>query len=487
MAFEYYDLVGRKKNHPSWRLMTADNGPLIISFLDRVFREENVRQIDEEELKMRLEDYLFYLREDKEEDPFPRSAGEYLEEWTAPGRDWLRKFYPTGSDIAHYDLTPGTERVFQWLDGLFGTRFIGTESRLKTCFELLGQIVRGVEEDRELRIAELKVRKKQIDREIRDIEEGNIPLMDERQVREHFIQFSRTARELLSDFRAVEHNFRNLDREIRHEIATWEGEKGELLEQFFGSHDRITRSDEGQSFQAFWDFIMSAESQEEMSRQLDKVYELDSLGELTEDRRLRRIHFDWMAAGEQTQRTVARLSKQLRRYLDDRAFWENRRITEVLDSIEKKAVHLKNKQPEGVFAEAEEQRVHVALPMDHPMFTPPAATELVSKIELEEDEDIDTEKLFDLVYIDRERLQNNISMALTKSIQVKLIDILEFNPLRQGLAELITYLHMAEEDPHALIQSDVKDLTEWTDETGILRKARLPRVIYNRRSSHGTD
>jgi hypothetical protein len=36
------------------------------------------------------------------------------------------------------------------------------------------------------------------------------------------------------------------------------------------------------------------------------------------------VHHDWLEAGEHTQRTVAQLSQQLRRFLDDRAFLENR-------------------------------------------------------------------------------------------------------------------------------------------------------------------
>lgn len=41
---------------------------------------------------------------------------------------------------------------------------------------------------------------------------------------------------------------------------------------------------------------------------LDRVFELEELGDLTEDIRLKRIHFDWINAGEQTQKMVARLS-----------------------------------------------------------------------------------------------------------------------------------------------------------------------------------
>jgi hypothetical protein len=32
---------------------------------------------------------------------------------------------------------------------------------------------------------------------------------------------------------------------------------------------------------------------------------------------LKRVHYDWLEAGEHTQRTVALLSQELRRFLDD--------------------------------------------------------------------------------------------------------------------------------------------------------------------------
>ncbi|RPH74333.1 MAG: DUF3375 family protein, partial [Candidatus Rokuibacteriota bacterium] len=60
---------------------------------------------------------------------------------------------------------------------------------------------------------------------------GDLALLDDTALRDRFQQVSALARELLSDFREVEHNFRQLDRNVREEIATWEGRKGELLER----------------------------------------------------------------------------------------------------------------------------------------------------------------------------------------------------------------------------------------------------------------
>lgn len=60
------------------------------------------------------------------------------------------------------------------------------------------------------------------------------------------------------------------------------------------------------------------------------------------DPRIAQIHWDWLEAGEHTQRTGALLSAQLRRFLDDAAWWENRRIMEILRSVEQRALALRD-------------------------------------------------------------------------------------------------------------------------------------------------
>lgn len=58
-----------------------------------------------------LEDSLFGLRERLGDKVFPKSAQEYLNDWAANDKGWLRKFYPAGSDEPNFDLTPATERL----------------------------------------------------------------------------------------------------------------------------------------------------------------------------------------------------------------------------------------------------------------------------------------------------------------------------------------------------------------------------------------
>jgi len=479
-VLDYYDLRSMRKSHPAWRLMAADNAPLVAGFLDVAFREPNERSLRESDLAMRLEDYLFQLRQVEGEDAFPRRAVSYLDQWADNDHGWLRKFYPPGSDEAHYDLTPAIETALQWLDGLFERGFVGTESRLYTAVSLLREIASGVEEDEEVRIAELERKREAIDEQIRSIREGEIPLLDSRSLKERFSQFSRMARELLSDFRAVEHNFRELDRSVREQIAEWAGEKSEMLERIFGEHDAITESEQGQSFRAFWDFLMTPSSQEELSSLLDRVFEIRELGEAREDERLRRIHFDWMTAGEQTQRTVARLSQQLRSYLNDKAFYENRRITEILSGIERRALTVRASTPKGPFMEIDDFRPAVNLPMERRLFSPPLPTEISAEVKEAESEEIDPSALFDQIVVDKARLLGNIDAELHERSQVTLQALIERYPLEEGLAELISYFSLASEHPHAHIDEGTTEWILWRSRDGVRRRARAPRVIFAR-------
>ena len=72
------------------------------------------------------------------------------------------------------------------------------------------------------RIAELRKRRADIDADMTKIREGHLEPMEPIQVRERFLRMATTARELLFDFRALDQNFRSLDRGLREQIATWE-------------------------------------------------------------------------------------------------------------------------------------------------------------------------------------------------------------------------------------------------------------------------
>ena len=480
MALDYTTLDLMRRRNPAWRLLRSDHAPLVASFLHRTFIESNLRFIAQSALVEALEDDLFVLRELRGTEAFPRAARDYPNDWADDEKGWLRKFYPAGSDEPHFDLTPSTEKALGWLSSLTERTFVGTESRLLTLFALLRQMSEGSQTDPQTRIAELEKRRQAIDEEIARIAEGDIPLLDDTALKDRFQQFLQMARELLSDFREVEHNFRQLDREVRERIALWDGTKGELLEDIMGARDAIADSDQGKSFGAFWDFLMSRRRQEELTRLLETVLALPPVSELQPEPRLRRVHYDWLEAGEHTQRTVARLSQQLRRFLDDKAWLENRRIMDILQGIEARALAVRDTPPAGVFMPLAQSAAAVALPMERPLFRPPVRPQ-IADMALESGEiDMDTAALFGQVVVDREALAGKIRQALQAQPQIALEELVNAHPLRQGLAELVAYLQLAAEWPRAVVDEETRTAIAWQAEDTTWRRASLPRVIFVR-------
>jgi len=479
MNMDFPTLDTLRKNHPAWRLLRAGSAPLVSAFLNRVFVEPNSRFLAQSDLIEALEDFLFILREERGDDAFPKSAQEYLNDWADDERGWLRKFYPEGQDEPHFELTPATEKALGWLASLTERHFVGTESRLRLLFDLLRQMRDGSQTDPEARVAELEKRRAEIDSEIEQIRAGDMPMMDNTALKDRFQQFMQMSRELLADFREVEHNFRLLDRLVRERIATWEGGKGALLEQIMGERDFISDSDQGRSFQAFWDYLMSPERQDELRVLLAHVLKLSPLEEMESENHLGRIHYDWLDAGEYTQRTVRRLSEQLRRFLDDQAWLENRRIMDLLHQIESGGLEIREIPPKGNFMELSDASVSIELPMERPLFRPPLKS-VIEDVELESGEpDVNSSLLFEQIVVDRGELQRHIANSLQSNSQVNLAEVIAQHPLRHGLAELVVYIQMACESPYASVDEETLEWIEWSTQHG-RRRAQMPRVLFVR-------
>lgn len=455
-----YSTLENLQSHPAWRLLRAEQAPLIVSFLHRTFVSVNMREISQSELVESLNDELFGLRERFGEQAYPKTALQYLNDWSSDDKPWLRKFYRHGTDEPYFDMMPSTEKAISWLSSLTERAFVGTESRLLTLFGLLSQITQGSETDPQMRINELKKKREEIDQEIVRLTSGEIAIMDDAALRDRFQQFSALARDLLSDFREVEHNFRSLDRRVRERIALHEGGKGRLLEEVMGERDAISDSDQGRSFRAFWDFLMSSQRQEDLTQMLDRAVNLPAIEPLKPDVRLRRVHYDWLEAGEHTQRTVAQLSQQLRRFLDDAAWLENRRIMDILQSLETSAITVRDRQPEGELMSISLPSAEIELPMERPLFTPPVKPHLTSINEEGDGSKVDTSALFTRNAVDIAALARYIRQSLQEQSQITLSALVARRPLEHGLSELLAYLQLATDTFQAVIDEEVAEVIQ---------------------------
>ena len=381
-----------------------------------------------------------------------------------------------GSDEVHYDATPALEKAYAWVDSLRIREFVGTESRLETVVALLRQIVHGAETDSQTRLTELRRRRDALDAEIQRAEAGEIDVLSGTALRERYHQAAATAREILADFRQVEENFRALDRSARAQIASWTGGKGELLAELVGDRASISGSDQGVSFQAFYDFLLSESRQDELA---DLLAAAASIEQIDTDERLRGVHHDWSDAAERTQGTVRQLSEQLRRFLDDQVWIENRRVLELVRGIERSALALAGRVPPFGLT-LDEPGVDILLPFERPLYDAVPASRVDSLLDPSPAEDVDIAALFEQTYVDSARIASNIRSVVPPGSAADLVDIVRVFPVEQGAAELVAYLALSDDDLHIGIDETQESLIEITDDEATIRRVRLPKVTVSR-------
>lgn len=475
---DYDELTLLLERDPGWKLLRSDNAPMTIAFLHRVFIEQNLRSVSEERLVELLDDELYALNERLGERKYPKAPKAYLDDWTHSDRRWLRKFYPEDSDQPHMELSPATERALRWVESLQVQRdFIGTASRLSSIFNLLRELVHGTDEDPRTQLSRLERERIDLDRRIERVRAGDLETLDEMEVRERYQQLADASHQLLGDFRGVKQNFRELDRHLRERIAGWEGGKGDLVGEFVGDRDAIAESDQGRSFRAFYDLLMSPGRQEELTDLLERVQRLDAVGD--PDPRLRRIHHEWLDAAEDTQATVRSLSAQLRRFLDDQAWAENRRVVELLKKIEQHAIDLRDEHQAAPGMELDALAPDVVLPFERPMYRPQAKAPIDSdSIELS-GEEADPSALFSRTRVDRRALASNVSAMLRTDRQVSLSSVVDRFGLSLGLAELVAYLSLRDPRFEVVFDPDRRTEITWL-ESERRRAVDLPVVVFAR-------
>ena len=429
-----------------------------------------------------LDDELYFLRERFGSNLSPQDAAHYLNDWIAKGL--LRKRWSATGDDAQVDLTPQTEKAIQWVASLKERSFVGTESRLLTFVQVIRQIAEETDTNVQRRLSSLLAQRAALDEKIAEAERGDIEILSESAVRDRFQQATQLAHDLLADFREVEENFRKLSRSARERIALWDGSKGALLDELWQADTTIRESDQGRSFEAFSAFLLSGRNREELAQHVAAVLRLPALRGDSQASMLGRMHSDWGAAAEAVHGTLAALSQQLRRFLDDRALLENRRIMEILHSLERHALALRTSPPTETGIWIDDMRPSMELPMDRRMFRPPARTVLDDVAPQVGEAESDASALYSLSVVDRTEIFEHIASTLAEHREVTLRELTSLRPITHGLAELITYLDLGSARFELVSLDFMQDTISWQRESDLYDlEVTMNRILFKEKSA----
>ncbi len=476
---------------PTVRLLRSDHASLALSFFFMVFKKNNRLQVPFAELSELLEEYLTHLRA-QESEAYPHKADHYLNQWCDDKHRFLRKYYEIESDEPVTELTYDTERSLEWMWSLEAKEFIGTQSRFLTIFENMERLASNANTDPETRIQQLKTQRRTLDAEIKNIQAtGAVPLMDSTHIRERFLNLIEDSRRLISDFRLVEDIFQELTHNVKTQKLQEMVTKGDILSQVLDSYEYLEESDQGKSFEAFWNFLISAEQQEKLKQLTDQVLSIPEIQDYIaknphrgERSALVKMKHRLLQVGHKVLRSKHRLSEELRKLLHQQTLHENKQVNEYIHAIKKLALDYRTE----LFKDNRRALAwldflpHIYLPMERPLWQPKQDINFkknilelgTTELNSEQNEHFDRMKQH---AVDMQQLNNNIATALETTDQISLNDLLVKYPIKKGSSELVAYLKIATQSRQHVIDTEKTVLIHFSSftQTG---QARLPHIIY---------
>lgn len=446
-------LVQTLNNSPSVKLLKMRSAEFFLAFVTSVFDEQLA---GEEKLQMLLENRLDNQREDiTDEDINIETLGEsnetkakrLIKEWTDKG---LFANYQNEDGEIIYELSSHTSKVIDWVTSLKKEEYIGTESKFKTLFSQLKDLVEFSNEDREKRLELLRQKKEDIERQIESLEMGEeIEVYEDYQIEPRYNSLNKLAKELLSDFKEVDDNFKKIIKQIYKRQTENEGKK-DILNYIFDAYAELKDSQQGKSFYAFWEFLLSSELQKEWDELTDLLYKtLDKRNIDSKDKFLKEMKKHLFDAGEKVSKTNDRMSEKLSLIIRNNGNSDTQATKQVINDIKKMLLNTaQNKERNNTSLNYEV--IELNLPTERQLNLTPKQEVEYNNIPTEADLDINEleriDKLYNYHQIDRRILRKRIDIILRENTQTTLAEVIEQNNgIEKGLSELFGYIAILKE------------------------------------------
>lgn len=472
---------------PSVELLRLRNREMIITFLVEIFSDQQ-GGIPSENIHVNLADFLEEneIENDEENeistfDTYETKAKKYILNWTNKG--FLTNYADERGEI-FYELSTHSSKTIDWLASLKKEEFVGTESKFNTILNQLEELVEFTNEDTEKRIELLEKKKLEIEQQIQRIKIGeDIKVFEEFEIVPRFNQLNQSAKELLSDFKEVEDNFKEITKGIYQKHADGSLTKSDILEFTFDALEELKESQQGKSFYAFWSFILNPELQHKWDRLTKELYRtLQEKSIPVNDPFLKGMKKHLHSSGQKVYKANDKMADKLSRIIRESETSKSEATKNVIQEIKKQLITISKTRRKPDISFELETEMDVNIPFERKI-TLEQKEEIiyVQKPQIADEEIYSSNhfnKLFSQLNIDRELLRRRIKDVLKERSQTTLLDVVEFHGgIEKGLPELLAYMSIVKEFKHAINPDKTQGIVFDIENK---KQIRIPEIILTR-------
>lgn len=480
------NIVDILNTSPSVALLRAHSCDIILEFLTSVLTETST--ITQENLYNRLAEYLndrYIEPEDgdniSEFDTCDEKAEKYIKKWTDSG--YLTNYTNEDGEIL-YQLSSHTCKVIDWISSLKREEYIGTESKFKSIISQLKELVENTNEDKQQRIQMLEKKKLEIEQKIQRLEMGDdVEVFDEYQIVPRFQEINKRAKELLSDFKDVDDNFKTIIKEIYQKQIDPNLSKGGILQSTFDALDELKSSSQGKSFYAFWEFLTAREMQSELDELIEELFKtLEERNIENNDLFLQNMVSSLYESGKKVHQSNDRMAKKLSHIIHDNEESKSDLARQIIQEIKNHLIEIAKKGKKPDISLTVDDGLDISIPFERKLTlelsekTEYTQKPSINAVSIEELNDLG--KVFGNIAIDRKVLEKNIRHILAEKGQTTISDIIQQNPLQQGLPELFAYFGILNHFANTTVNSEKHQSIVFDAEQN--KRIIIPEIIISR-------
>ncbi|MCH6233882.1 DUF3375 domain-containing protein [Cognataquiflexum rubidum] len=448
------------ENSPSVEILTLRNRQLILMFLLSIFKD-SLGVISYENIHSRLADFLEFKQVDKDEesdieinDTYEIKAKKYLQNWT--NRGFLTNYQDETGEI-FYELSSHSSKTIDWLSSLKKEEYVGTESKFKNIFSLLKELVEFTNDDAEKRIQLLEDKKLEIEQQIQRIKIGeDVKVFEEFEIVPRFNQLNQSAKELLSDFKEVEDNFKGITKGIYQKHTEGRLTKSDILEFTFEALDELKESQQGKSFYAFWSFLLNPGLQLEWENLTKELYStLNEIGIPVNDLFLKGMKNHLWTSGQKVYKANDKMAEKLSRIIRENEASKSEVTKNTIQEIKKSLLELSKSKKRPELSFELESDFEISIPFERKLTFEQTEEQTYNSRPKLADEDIaksnHLNKLFSQSNIDKDLLRRRIKEVLRNKSQTTIHEVIERNGgIEKGLPELFGYIGVVKDFKYSI-------------------------------------
>jgi hypothetical protein len=469
---------------PSVSLLRLRNREMIIEFLLRTFLNKQ-GFISSENIHSQLADFLEGQRIEIDEeseinffDTYEEKAKKYIQNWTNNG---FLTNYPDEHGEVFYELSSHSSKTIDWLASLKKEEFVGTESKFNNIYNQLKELVEFTNENAEKRIQLLEEKKLEIEQQIQRIKIGeDVKVFEDFEIVPRFYQLNQSAKELLSEFKEVEDNFKEITKGIYQKHSDGSLTKSDILAFTFDALDELKDSQQGKSFYAFWSFVLNPDLQNKWEGLTTELYNtLEEKSIPVNDSFLKGMKNHLYNSGRKVYKANDKMAEKLSRIIRENESSKSEATKKIIQEIKKQLVEIsKSKNKPDISFELETAK-EINIPFERKLTKEQSEEVTYTNRPKIANEDITSSnqlgRLFSQSNIDKDLLRKRIKDILREKSQTTLLDVVEnYGGLEKGLPELFGYIGIVKEFKHVISPDKTQSIIFDTDNR---KQIKIPEII----------